>query len=66
MFIEALTLKRYRRSTNRFEENQDGGEEIDLPRSKKGLILSMKHVHTYIIDADNIKPKDLAFPLPPS
>lgn len=61
----ALALKRYRRSTNRSEEDEEKDEGSDLPRSRRGLHLSMQHIQKEIIDADSVRPKDLAFPLPP-
>jgi hypothetical protein len=61
----ALTLKRFRRSTNRGEDEDEKDEISDCPRSRKGLVLTIKHIHKEIIDADGFKQKDLAFPIPP-
>lgn len=41
----ALALKRYRRSTNRSEDDDDKDEETDLPRSRAGLMMAIRHIH---------------------
>lgn len=51
----ALALKRYRRSTNRSEDEDEKDEESDLPRSRAGLMKAMAHIMKEIIDADNVK-----------
>ena len=61
----ALALKRFRRSTNRGENKDQKDETSDCPRSKKGLSVTIRHILKEIIDADGMRPKDLAFPLPP-
>lgn len=68
-----LTLKRFRRSADRAEDdqnpqagNQEGRENQNYKRSIKGLVDTMNHINLEIIDADNMHPKHLAFPLPPN
>ena len=58
-------MKRFRRSTNRGETEDEKDETSDHPRSKKGLTVTIKHIHKEIIDSDGMKARDLAFPLPP-
>jgi hypothetical protein len=36
-----------------------------MPRSRAGLMMAIKHIHKEIIDADNVKERELAFPFPP-
>ena len=56
-----LTLKRFRRSADREEENDD--ENMNVRRSVAGLWKAMSHVNNEIIDSDKKNAKDLVFPI---
>jgi hypothetical protein len=60
----ALALKRFKRSAER-AEGEDEDDTKDCRRSVKALVKVMNHINKEIIDADNMRNKDLAFPLPP-
>lgn len=60
----SLALKRFRRSADRAEEGVQE-DTRDLRRSIKALANAIDHIDREILDADQMKAKDLAFPQPP-
>lgn len=62
-----LALKKFQRSANRADDDNDVAENeaVYIPRSKGGLIKTMEHIKAEILDADSKSADQLIFPVPP-
>ena len=60
-----LTLKRFRRSADRGEDNDDENmKNMNVSRTPKALMKAINHINNEIMDSDRKEAKHLPFPIP--
>jgi hypothetical protein len=62
-----LTIKKFQRSVNRDEEDKESQSAQNyVPRNHIGLLSTMQHIKTNILDAEVKDIDELPFPMPPN